>query len=163
MLNIHAMTAAEVPAFIAERCTLLCKSDSQMQRLFDRIASGDLHENERGWMIAYAWLAPAMEDDVTLVGWCSVTEWQCDGSLRMAVQAFVLPDYRRRGIATAMCVCLAHDMPTHTSPVAVFSDECMRIARHLGWRADQYKQVEDGWIGVATFEGRSGRGGADEG
>jgi GNAT superfamily N-acetyltransferase len=162
VINIHAITAEQMPAHIAEVCTGLCWPDSEMQRLFNRIAEGELSDSERHWMIAYAWLAPGDDDQIVVAGWASVTEWRVGDTVRMQVQTFVAGPYRRKGIATAMLVCLTHDMPTDTSPVAVFSDEVMRIARRLGWKAEQYKSVDDGWIGVATTEGRCCGRGSDE-
>lgn len=166
MLTIQAMVAARVPSVIAHHCAeQLCHEGSEMQRLFRRIISHSLTVDERNWMIAFCTEAPAdlLDDELCVVGWASVTEWHADGQVRMQLQGFVSPPFRDRGIATAMCVCLCHDMPCSPNPVAVFSDEFLCVARRLHMNAVQYKSVDDGWIGVAAIDGRRSRAGANEG
>lgn len=152
MINIHTQPLVTVPDFIADGCADLCHDGSEMQGMFDDIAHGVY---DRIGVMAYAW----MESDADIpdiVGWATVTEWLVGDEIRVQLQVAVAEPYRRKGLATALCVCLTHDMPnaTTSSRLCVFSDEVMRIARKLGWHARQYRSVDDGWIGVAETDGR---------
>lgn len=154
MLNIHSMSAAEVPCFIAEQCRNLCNDGSEMQGVFDRIALLSLREQDHSARIAYCWLASLDDDGPEVIGWASVSEWHVGSEARIQAQGYVHQDYRRRGIALALCVALTHDLPRDRLPVAVFSREFFRIAQRLDWNATEYTLVDDGWIGVGTVERR---------
>jgi GNAT superfamily N-acetyltransferase len=162
MINITADIAVNIHPHVAEQCAArLCHDESEMQGVFNRIALLSLSERERSWMIAYAW--QPHEDEVQhVVGWVSVTEWDVGDETRIQVQGYVDPAFRERGLASAMVACLCHDMPKTQLPVAVFSREFFAIAHRFGWNATRYKHVTDGWLGVATTDGRGIAGRADE-
>jgi hypothetical protein len=159
MINIHCMPLDCMPAYIASACADLCHSDSEMQSMFNDISEDS---STRMGLVAYAWLDD--EDEVEVVGWATITLWQVADEERVQLQVSVAPAYRRKGVATALCACLTHDMPhaTTSARLCVYSDEVMRIARKFGWHARQYRSVDDGWIGVADTDGRDIGTGADE-
>lgn len=165
MLQIYARIAHHVPVYVADQCaSTLCWEDSESQSLFQRIALLELTERERVWMVAYALIeSPDWEDEDEVVGWVTVTEWVVGEETRIQVQGYVRRDMRKQGIASALVACLCHDMPKSELPVAVFSKEFFRIAQRRGWRATQYKSVDDGWVAVATTEGRDSGRGSDAG
>lgn len=154
MINIHSMQADELPCYLAEQCRNLCWSDSEAQGLFDRIALLSLKPRDYTARIAYCWMTGDDDEGPVVVGWAFVWEWQVGDEVRVQAQGYVREDYRRQGIAGALCVCLTHDLPKDSLPVAVFSPEFLRIARRLGWNATQYRNTGDGWIGVGTVERR---------
>lgn len=161
MLNIHAMTADELPCYIAEQCHALCNPGSEMQGRFQRLSMLSLNESDRAARIAYCWI-PGDEDGPEIVAWACISEWVVGDEARVNVQGFVREDYRKRGVSTALCVCLTHDLPRDKLPVAVFSPEFSRIAKRLGWQATEYRLVDDGWIGVGATDGRQIGTGADQ-
>lgn len=166
MIQIHTCIAHQVPIWVAQQCAeSLCWDESESQALFQRIARMELPERERGWMIGYAVIEGRdwYDDEDEVVGWVTVTEWVVGQETRIQVQGYVRRDMRQQGIASALVACLCHDMPKSSLPVAVFSKEFFRIAQRRGWRATQYKSVDDGWIAVATTEGRDCGGGSDTG
>ena len=154
MLNIHTMSAAEVPCYIAEQCRNLCNDGSEMQGVFDRIALLSLREQDHSARIAYCWQGGDDDDGPQVVAWASISEWRVGMDTRIQAQGYVHKDYRQRGLATALCICLTHDLPRSSLPVAVFSPEFFRIAQRLKWSATEYTLVDDGWIGVGTVERR---------
>lgn len=157
MWNIHAMVAARVPSVVASQCAeQLCWEDSEMQRFFRRIISHSLTVAERNWMMAFATETQLdlLDDELSVIGWVSVTEWLVGDEVRIQVQGFVHPEFRGKGLATAMVVCLCHDMPKSEKPVAVFSDEFFRIASRMKWNAIHYRSTDDGWLGVRSTDGR---------
>jgi len=153
MYSIHSTYVADCPDSIAEQCRKLCHDDSEMQQLFGRIASGSVHEHERRWVIAYAWIG-GNRSVVTVVGWASATDWFVANDTRRQVQVFVAKEHRGSGIGTALCACLGDLVTKYSGPVCVFSPRAMAIAKRLGWKADQYKSTDDGWIGVGSTDGR---------
>jgi GNAT superfamily N-acetyltransferase len=159
MLNIHCLPAGEIPEFIAQQCRRLCHDDSEMQQLFGRMIDGALADHERLWPVAYCWVRT--RHSIGVIGWASATDWHVGNEVRRQVQLFVATTARRRGVGTALCVCLGSSVSKDNEPVAVFSREAMSIAKRLGWKANQYKSTDDGWIGVASFDGRRGREGSD--
>lgn len=163
MLNIHSMQADELPCYLAEQCRNLCHADSEMQGLFDRIALLEMKPRDYTARIAYCWVTGGDDEGPVVVGWASVWDWVVGDEVRVQAQGFVSEDYRKQGIATALCVCLTHGMSKDSLPVAVFSPEFRSIAKRLGWRATEYRLVHDGWIGVGSVGRRAGRRGADEG
>lgn len=165
MLNIHTMIAARVPAVVAHHCAeQLCWEESEMQRFFRRIVSHSLTVDERQWLVAYCVETQQdfLDDELSIVGWVTVTEWVVGDEVRIQVQGFIDPEWRGKGLATAMVACLCHDMPRTSNPVAVFSDEFLHIAQRMKWNAVQYRSTDDGWIGVATTDGRVIGAGSDE-
>jgi hypothetical protein len=163
MLSISVTTVAELSPLVAQQCELLCHEGSEMLDLFRRVRCESLEPQERGWRIAYA---RTMRDGVLMViGWASLTDWYVAGERRPQAQGFVAPAHRKRGIATALCVCLTHGLTTDELPVAVFSEEFGAIARRLHWPCTQYKSVTDGWVAVASFaspQGGDGTAGDDQ-
>lgn len=165
MWNIHAMVAARVPSVVAHHCAeTLCWDESEMQQFFRRIVSHSLTADERQWMVAYCTETQhdLLDDELSIIAWVTVSEWVVGDEVRIQVQGFVHPDFRGRGLATAMVVCLCNDMPKTSRPIAVFSDEFLHIAQKMQWNAVQYRSTDDGWIGVATTDGRIIGAGADE-
>lgn len=153
MLNIKCALALDMPECIARQCALLCWEGSEMQGVFNRIATHSLSMNEMLGKFAYAWYTPPDVDGYPIVvaGWVSLTGWQVGDRTVRQLQGYVAPRHRRCGIASALCVCLTHDMPKDELPEAVFSEEFFSIARRLRWRCTQYKRIDDGWIAVASF------------
>ena len=162
MINITADIAINIHPQVAEQCAdRLCHDESEMQGVFRRISLLSLSDRERSWMIAYAW--QPNEDEVQhVIGWVSVTEWDVGDETRIQVQGYVDRGFRERGLASAMVACVCHDMPKTQLPVAVFSREFFAIAQRFGWNATRYKNVTDGWLGVATTDGRGITGRSDE-
>lgn len=83
-------------------------------------------------------------DSLQCVGWVSVTSWdRC-----LALQGFVDPDYRQKGLATALTSALLVDGVIHPEvAVAVFADEFVRITRRLGFKdIRRYRITDDGWL-----------------
>ena len=91
---------------------------------------------------------------VGVVGWASATDWQVGDETRRQIQVFVAQHYRSQGIGFALCACLGKEATRDKGNLCVFSPEALRIAARLGWKATQYTHVDDGWIGVATTDGR---------
>jgi hypothetical protein len=165
MLTITATTLSDISPFAAHQCELLCHEGSEMQQLFRRARTAGLDAQEKCWRVVYAtyW---TMDDTLMVAGWASLTDWHVEGERRPQAQGFVAPTHRKRGIATALCVCLTHGLTKDELPVAVFSEEFGAIARRLHWESTQYKSVDDGWIAVASFaspQGRDGTAGDDQG
>lgn len=153
MLGIHTHLGTEVPYTAAAQASELCNQGSEMQRFFDRLVQGETSEEDSGVMVSYAYHLDA--DEATVVGWATVSRWRAGNETRLQVQAYVRDDYRQRGVATALFACVTSGLP-RSSEVAVFSDECMRIARRLRLSATQYRRVADGWIGLGVSEGGDG-------
>jgi hypothetical protein len=153
MFHIHAMSADEVPCFIADQCRNLCNNGSESQGMFDRISLMSLKPEDHLSSVSYAWVDGG-DDGPQVIGWCSVTPWSVGDEEKIAIQGYVDSRYRQRGIATSLAISLTHDMPRDPLPVAVFSPEFFRIAQHLGWNADEYMLVDDGWVGVNATNGR---------
>ena len=147
-----------VPSFIASQCIKLCHEDSEMQQLFKRIATQRVAESDRDCILSYAW--KETHKGLRVVGWVSLTYWEVGNERRPQVQMYVAMQYRSRSLAHAMCACM-HEEVTKHSLVCVFSDYALNIARRLGWRANQYKAVDDGWIGVGSTDGEFIGTGAD--
>lgn len=165
MIQIHCTHAHNLPVFVAQQCAEeLCWPDSESQSLFNRIAGLGMSQRERHWMVGYAVIEPEQWDDdhYQVVGWVTVTEWVVGNETRIQVQGYVRRDMRRKGIASALVACVCHDMPKSSLPVAVFSPEFFKIAQRRGWHATRYRSVDDGWIAVATTEGRGRGAGTDE-
>jgi hypothetical protein len=153
MIQITADIAINIHPHVAEQCAArLCHDESEMQGVFNRISLLSLSPREREQMIAYAW--QASDDGQHVIGWVSVSEWVVGNETRIQVQGFVDQEFRERGLASALVACLCHDMPATRLPVAVFSKEFFAIAQRFGWNATRYRYATDGWLGVATTDGR---------
>lgn len=162
MISIEVFLAGDVPAQLAGQASSLCHADSEMQTLFHCIASGTpLSDRDAAMVIALG--HDIADGEQTVIGWASVGEWFYEHESRLQVQAYVHPDYRRKGLGFSLIACASHGMPTR-KPVAVFSDECWRVAQRLRWDAEQWRSVDDGWIRVRRPEGGSqGTGTVDAG
>lgn len=158
MIAIHTCKLSELPSFLAIQCVSLCHEESEMQSVFRRIASQSMTAGDSECFLAYAWVDRAT--GVRVVGWVCVSYWLVGAERRAQVQMFVAEEFRQRRLATAMCACLHDEVTTH-EVVAVFSPEALTIARRLGWRANQYRSVDDGWIGVGSTDGEFSTGGHD--
>jgi GNAT superfamily N-acetyltransferase len=161
MFNLYSMLAGEMPALIAVQASSLCWEDSQMQGVFSRIASGRPTQEDCDIAVSYAVVVD--DDGMSVIGWASIGSWEYKGEKRREMQAYVRDDHRRQGIGFSLVAAAAHGMPRSTLPVAVFSEECMRIAQRLGWAVERFICCDDGWVRVAAAEGRSSGGGSDEG
>ena len=150
MISIHSQRLADIPPAVAEECAELCHEGSEMEGVFLRLARGQIVPSDEEGFVAYAWAGYAKHGQT--VGWVSLTFWIVGNDKRPQVQVYVAVPYRSRSLATALCACL-HDEATRHSLVCVFSDEALSIARRLGWRANQYRSVDDGWIGVGSTHG----------
>lgn len=160
MLTIEVFIASGLPAHIAGQAAFLCHEDSEMQSLFNLIASSlTLTDREASMVIAIC--SDRADGEQSVVGWASVGEWFYGGESRIQVQAYVHPNYRRKGLGFSLIACASHGMPT-SKPVAVFSDECFRVAQRLRWDAEQWRSVDDGWIRVRRPEGRHTELGPDD-
>lgn len=96
------------------------------------------------WPMSVCLRADPYTDALQCVGWVSVTEWdRC-----LALQGFVDPDYRSKGLATSLTSVLLVDGVIHPEvPVAVFADEFVRIAMRLGFKdIRRYRVTDDGWL-----------------
>ena len=83
-------------------------------------------------------------DSPRCVGWVSVTAWdRC-----LALQGFVDPEFRNKGLASAMTSALLVDNIIHQEvAVAVFADEFVRIAQRLRFTdIRRYRIADDGWL-----------------
>ena len=155
MMDISTRYLSEISHLVAHQCELLCHEGSEMQQLFRRARTTGLTAQEKRWRIAYAtyW---TKDDTLMVAGWASLTDWHVEGERRPQAQGFVAPTHRKRGIATALCVCLTHGLTKDELPVAVFSEEFGAIARRLHWESTQYKSVDDGWVATASFANAEG-------
>ena len=151
MISIHSLRVADLSEYVAEECRFLCHRDSEMQSLFDRVP-WDLEPHEGEWVVSYAYVNGAR--GATVIGWASATDWFVGRETRRQVQIYVSKHYRRQGIGSALCACLGRVATKDKGHICVFSPEALRIAARLGWQATQYTHVDDGWIGVATTDGR---------
>jgi GNAT superfamily N-acetyltransferase len=153
MFNIYSMLAGEMPALAAVQASSLCWAKSQMQGVFGRIAIGQPTEEDCDIVVAYA--AVIDDDGLSLIGWASIGTWEYKGEKRREMQSYVHDDHRRKGVAFSLVAAASHGMPRSTLPVAVFSEECMRIAQRLGWAAERFIWCDDGWIRTNDVEGGS--------
>lgn len=101
-------------------------------------------DNAPDWPMSFCLHRDPYTDSLRCVGWVSVTEWdRC-----LALQGFVDPDYRHKGLATALTSTLLVDGVINQSvPVAVFADEFVRITQGLGFTdIRRYRVTDDGWL-----------------
>ena len=141
---INYCHASSLPASVAGQCEQLCKPNSEMQGLFNRIASGDgATDSDLDVMVSYCATYPHhFEDDVLeVLGWATVSTWND----RLQLQAFVGEEHRKKGLGFSLIACLTFDMPEVKMPVAVFSDECKRIADRLDLNCEQWERKNNEW------------------
>lgn len=109
----------------------------------------DFHQKILGWIAGFE-PSPAdgsiavVADAGEIVGWARTEKWQAFATL----EAFVMPQYRRRGVAAfaSMGLFTASRFPT-TNRVAVFtSPEMLRVARRVGLFPTFFVRSSEGWI-----------------
>jgi hypothetical protein len=152
MFNIQTCYAQDLPMQISLQAGTLCKPDSEMHKFFERCSSGMLTEDDFEVLVACAYL-PKSERE--LIGWASVSPWWVKGKMKLQVQSYVSEKYRRSGVATSCVAASTLGLP-RTTPVAVFSNECERIASRLQLNSELWKRVEDGWIRSSGTQRRHG-------
>lgn len=136
-----------MPQDVARSCSVLCKSNSEMQELFETIAEGQpVREDCADALIS--WAHKAGWDTPEILGWACISSWQG----KLAMQSFVDVDYREAKVCTSLCASLLFESPTNME-VAVFSDECASVARRLRREFSQWRCVQDGWIRTSGTEG----------
>jgi hypothetical protein len=151
MFNIQTVYAYNLPMQISLQAELLCKPDSEMHQLFERISSGGVTTEDCETIIACAYIKP-FKSDRKLIGWASVSTWWVKAKMKLQVQSYVSEEYRRSGVATSCIAAATLGLPRST-PVAVFSDECERIATRLRLNSELWKRVPDGWIRLSGPQG----------
>jgi RimJ/RimL family protein N-acetyltransferase len=149
MLNINTVFAGELPWHVARQCGLLCNPHSESQQMFERIESKELSDDDRIVIISYAYTPT---DSPEVLGWCSVSNWRREDKDQLQVNVYVHESHRNSRVATSLFACCTHSMSRSTS-VAVFSEECKRIALGLRQSHEQYARCEDGFVRVGSFEG----------
>lgn len=120
------------------------ETNQQMAILVRCLRGESPMDNAQDWPMSVCLWADPYTDLLQCVGWVSVTEWdRC-----LALQGFVDPAFRRKGLASALTSALLVDGVIHPDvPVAVFADEFVYITRRLGFRnIYRYRQTDDGWI-----------------
>lgn len=127
---------------------LLTRAGSETQREIRRLVPALRGEAPidvaPDWPMSICLRSDPYTDSLQCVGWVSVTEWdRC-----LAVQGFVDPEFRRKGLATALTSALLVDGVIHPEiPIAVFADEFVRIAWRLRFQdIRRYRQTADGWL-----------------
>lgn len=142
MLNIRTMRGDELPQFLAQGMVPLTNPDSAHRKWITAIADGRRPEDIPDDLL-YAVAEVDDDFDIVPIGWTSLYLW--DGI--PCLEGFVAPDWRGRRIASACASALRNCMPTPPPEVGVFSDECERIAKWLGFsRIIRYRRVDDGWV-----------------
>lgn len=112
-----------------------------MQGYFLDIADRKYEDCDLNMKIAVA--TRIVDDEIVPVGWASIYQW----AGAPALQCFVFPAYRNRGLASALASSLTALGELPMAYVAVFSDLCIGMAKRCGFRTvANYKRVEDGWI-----------------
>lgn len=135
----------------------LCSPGSDESKTFDRLSRASRIPADWWKDIAIASLSDTLPSRRKIVGWLMVHELVPGGG-RSLVTAHVHPDYRRKGLATAMAACVGERLscPDNTPPVAVIGEALCQVARRLRWNYTAFKKVDDGWIeiGSGSAEGR---------
>lgn len=146
---ISTTRSSELPLTAAETIRdSLTKPGSATNRHFQEIVRCMLGSQPADLMpdfpMAICLRSDPYTDSLRCVGWASVTVWErC-----LALQAFVAEDCRQMGLATALASALVVDSILNKEvPVAVFSDETVKIAQRLRFsEIRRYRLVDDGWI-----------------
>jgi GNAT superfamily N-acetyltransferase len=147
--TITTTRTTELPLHVAEEIRdRLTKQGSPTNEDFHVIVGGMLGripaDNMPDYPMSICLRMDPYTDAIHCLGWASATLW--DSSL--ALQAFVDAEYRGQGLATALASVLVVDgILTRQMPIAVFSDECVRIAQRLRFPdIRRYRRVDDGWV-----------------
>lgn len=76
-----------------------------------------------------------------IVAWAATHFWQ----EHQTIEGYTLPEYRRRGCARAAAAMLSASGALDPRwPTAVFSPECLEIARSVGCREVHFYELRDG-------------------
>lgn len=148
-ISISTTRSSELPLSAAEQIhSKLTKPGSEMHAQMGEVVRclrGEKPLDLAGdWPMSICLWTDPYTDILHCIGWVSVTEWdRC-----LALQGFVDPEYRQKGLATALTAALLVDGVIHQQvPTAVFSDEFAQITRGLGFSlVYRYRQTDDGWI-----------------
>lgn len=145
--TITTTRSNELPLSVAETIrSSLTKKGSDTNRDFEEIVQGmlDVRDSLPDYPMSICLRLDPYTDATHCIGWASATLW--DQSL--ALQVFVDPEYRGRGLATALASLLLVDgILTTEMPLAVFSDSTVRIAQRLKFPdIRRYRRVDDGWL-----------------
>lgn len=96
------------------------------------------------YFVSLATTTNPYSDSLDCIGWASASLWENI----MCLQAFVAPNYRNIGLASALATCLIAD--NHLSqemPLGVFADEMARVAVRLKFTdIRRYRRCDDGWV-----------------
>lgn len=114
---LELTTVSDLEPFVATYCAAnLCRPGSEMQtELYTRQADTPIVVASTGLPIA----------------WVASHEWRGQQTL----EAFVAHDWRRRGLAKAgAMVLMATSHLTRDEPLAVFSADCVPLAKSLGFK-----------------------------
>lgn len=143
MLQITTHTSDNLAPGVAELCAeLLCKPGSEMQQVFQSIAALDYDEPlDVNLRIAVAMRTQG--DDNVPIGWAAISLWNGAPS----IQAFVFPNYRQRGLASALVSALTVEGDIPLDVANVFSHHFASVALRAGFRSTNlWKREEDGWV-----------------
>lgn len=138
-LVVQTYTPQTIPASVAEQLALtLTRQGSEMNQLFQSVAEFRIPVDSDGTFIAIAY-----DYGEIPIGWASLSAW--NGIT--ALQCFVHPIRRRRGLALALSSILVAAHQIHKDAIAVFHQHCMSIGLRLGFgRVERWKRTDDGWI-----------------
>jgi hypothetical protein len=120
------------------------ETNQQMAILVRCLRGESPMDNADDFPMSVCMWADPYTDLLQCVGWVSVTEWdRC-----LALQGFVDPEFRQKGLASALTSVLLVDGVIHPDvAVAVFADEFVSITKRLGFKTIyRYRQADDGWI-----------------
>lgn len=149
MLQIAVQHTESLPlSAVADIIRHLSNKGSQTQRDMQQLAQC-LIGNSPSDLAPDYWLSLASKSDpdsdtTDFIGWASAMVWEGVPCL----QVFVHPNYRNKGLGTALASCLIADNHLCQSmPLAVFAEGAARIAVRLGFRdIRRYRRVDDGWV-----------------
>jgi GNAT superfamily N-acetyltransferase len=143
VLQIATHTSDNLAPDVAERIAeTLCRPGSEMQQVFREIGREEYDEPlDAGLRIAVALRLD--EDGAVPIGWAAVNRW----SDAIAVQAWVFPNYRQRGLASALVSALTVLGDVPLDEAHVFNERFVSIARRAGFRAVNLWAFDDGqWV-----------------
>lgn len=120
----------------------MCRPGSEMQQVFREIAALEYDEPPHA-CLRFA-VAMKMHGEENLpIGWAAICRWQ-DAP---ALQGFVFPNYRQRGLASALVSAITVDGDVPLEEGHVFSEQFASIATRAGFRTVKlWKRVEDEWV-----------------
>lgn len=120
----------------------LTRQGSDFHKKLTLLASGVVDHRRDGHIAI-------VRDQGEIVGWCRTEEWEdpsCDYDWK-TLEAFVLPEYRDRGVAAWAAAGLVAGPLQDREPVAVFRPSMMMLARRVGLRCTLFRNdCERGWV-----------------